>query len=600
MSSRPRTPPRLVWRTLATTFATVATVLAITFIVMTLEVRDRVRSWVVSNLASTQELFSIVERNRQREMQERVTTLAGAADLRATVDGYRFQSSTRFPSPQNQREWAGGIHRQVQQIAAASDADVVAVADPRNVTLATAGTFGWAWPVGSEIQVHGIADSGAGSDGIVKVPGGVFRVAVAPLKLAGMTVGRLYLANSLDQKYALELQRLTRAETAIVVGGQIVASTLPQPSQGDLGGLGGGQTDGVIVLQGEEYAFSKFFEMGDTGYYALASIDAASARAMTTTLQVMTSIGLGAMVLAALASFWLARTLSRPIDRLSASMVQASRGEFDVQLVACGSSQEVDELVHTFNGLMSSLVTARAQAQEAYIGSIRALAMMLDARDRYTAGHSERVAMLAVSIGRQMGLGTSDLDQLRLGALLHDIGKVGLSDDVLRKPGRLTHEEFELIKAHPVLGARILKMVPSLAPVLPIVELHHERLDGQGYPHGLRGEEIPLFARIVHCADAYDAMTTARAYRPAGSSSHALEEIWEGRGVDFDPAVVDALIQSLPSAAMPDATSEPSEPVAVSGGTVVWMPPTTGSDGTRARTPRRSSRAPGFGQDPRD
>ena len=149
MPSRTRTPPRLVWRTLATTFATVATVLAITFIVMTLEVRERVRSWVVSNLASTQDLFSIVERNRQREMQDRVTTLAGAADLRATVDGYRAPS-TLFSSPENQREWAGGIQRQVQQIAAQIDADVVAVADARNVTLATAGTFGWAWPVGRD------------------------------------------------------------------------------------------------------------------------------------------------------------------------------------------------------------------------------------------------------------------------------------------------------------------------------------------------------------------------------------------------------------------------------------------------------------------
>lgn len=593
-----------MWRTLATTFATVATVLAITFIVMTLEVRDRVRSWVVSNLASTQDLFSLVERNHQREMQDRVTTLAGAAEVRAAVDGYRVPL-IRSSSPQDQREWAGGIQRQVQQIAAQTDSDVVALVDPRNVTLATAGTFGWAWPVGREVEVHGVAGNGTGSDGVVKVPGGVFRVAVAPLKLAGATVGRLYLASSLDQKYALELQRLTRAETAIVVGGRVVASTLPQQSQAGLDSLGARQTEGVILLQGEQYAFSKFFEIGDTAYYALASIDAASARATTTALQVMGSIGLGAMVLAAVASFWLARTLSTPIDRLSASMAQASRGEFDVQLVPNGTSQEVDGLVHTFNALLSSLATARADAQEAYIGSIRALAMMLDARDPYTAGHSERVATLAVRIGRQMGLEATDLDTLRLGALLHDIGKVGLSDDLLRKPGRLTDDEFGLIKAHPILGARILKMVPSLAAHLPIVELHHERLDGTGYPHGLRGEETPLLARIVHCADAYDAITTARAYRPARSSSQALAEIWDCRGFDFDPAVVDALIQALPTAATPDAADEPTQPAespsAVAGRSVLWLRPTAQNQATtNERIQRQSGRASAYRREPVD
>ena len=106
------------------------------------------------------------------------------------------------------------------------------------------------------------------------------------------------------------------------------------------------------------------------------------------------------------------------------------------------------------------------------------------------------------------------MDIIRLGALLHDIGKIGVADDILRKPGPLTAEEFEQIKRHPGLGARILRQVPFLAPHLPIVELHHERPDGKGYPFGLRGDDIPLAARIVHVADAFDAMTSARAYRP--------------------------------------------------------------------------------------
>jgi putative nucleotidyltransferase with HDIG domain len=555
-----RRPPRLVVRTLAATFATVATVLCITFVLITIEVRDRVRSAVTQNLASTQDLFSQVERNRQRELHTRVTTLAATADLRATVEGY--QGGPRTPA--DPRKWTGGIQRQVQRVADQTEADVVAVADPRNITLASAGNLSWAWPVDREVEVQGIGADGKGGDGVVKVPGGVFRVVVAPLTLAGDSVGRLFLASSLDKRYAAELQHLTRAEIAIVVNGRLEATTLPARAESGLASLGSRETDGIVVLEGEQFAFLRFFELGDTAFYALESVDAAAAAATWEALRVLGYIGAGAMLLAAVASLWLARTLTRPIDRLSASLSEmATAGRFDERLTPSGTSLELDALATTFNDMMSSLAAAQAETQGAYLGAIRALAMTLDARDPYTAGHSERVATLSVSIGRQMGLPSVDLDILRLGALLHDIGKIGLSDDVLRKPDRLTDEEFELIKMHPTLGARILKSVPFLAPHLPIVELHHERLDGKGYPQGLRGDETPLLARIVHVADAYDAITSARAYRFARSSSDAIAELWHCRGSDFDPAVVDAFIQVLPAVATQAIVDDRNTQVAV-------------------------------------
>ena len=229
-------------------------------------------------------------------------------------------------------------------------------------------------------------------------------------------------------------------------------------------------------------------------------------------------------------SFRLARLLTRPIGELSASLEKmASARGVGARLPLTGSSLELDALTDTFNEQMASLSAAEAEKEAACMGAIRALALALDARDPYTAGHSERVSVLSVAIGRTLNLPPAELEILRLGALLHDIGKIGVPDDVLRKPGTLTPAEYDKIKEHPVLGARILRSVPFLASHIPIVELHHERPDGQGYPHGLRDEDIPLAARIVHVADAYDAITSARAYRTARSSGDALRELWRPR-----------------------------------------------------------------------
>jgi HD-GYP domain-containing protein (c-di-GMP phosphodiesterase class II) len=169
------------------------------------------------------------------------------------------------------------------------------------------------------------------------------------------------------------------------------------------------------------------------------------------------------------------------------------------------------------------------------------LAAAIDEKDPYTRGHSDRVARYSLLIGRQLSLSPEDLDRLRISALLHDVGKIGVDDRVLKKPGSLTPEEFEIMKQHPIKGANIMRPVAQLKDMLPGIELHHEHVDGHGYPHGLKGEDIPLMALIIAVADTLDAMTTHRPYQSAMDLEEALQLIHKKAGTKFDVAVVDAL-----------------------------------------------------------
>jgi putative nucleotidyltransferase with HDIG domain len=179
--------------------------------------------------------------------------------------------------------------------------------------------------------------------------------------------------------------------------------------------------------------------------------------------------------------------------------------------------------------------------EHGYVATIEALIGALEAKDPYTAGHSSRVASYAGAIARELGLEDGAVDELQTGAILHDIGKIGVGDGVLSKPGRLSEAEFAEIKDHPRRGARIIDAFNRSSTVLGVVFHHHERYDGRGYPAGLRGVDIPLCARIVNVADAYDAMTTNRPYQATKTRSEAIAELRLGAGSQFDPDVVNAL-----------------------------------------------------------
>ncbi|MCA9062011.1 MAG: HD-GYP domain-containing protein [Planctomycetaceae bacterium] len=176
-------------------------------------------------------------------------------------------------------------------------------------------------------------------------------------------------------------------------------------------------------------------------------------------------------------------------------------------------------------------------------GVIRSLINAIDAKDSYTCGHSDRVADFSRLIARQMNLSTVDCEQIYMTGLLHDVGKISVPDHVLKKPGRLTEPEFELIKQHPVIGYEILEHLDNLSYVLPGVLHHHEAVDGSGYPHGLKGENIPLAARILAVADAYDAMTSNRPYRRGMPVEKAESILRSGAGTQWDPLCIDAFFR---------------------------------------------------------
>jgi putative nucleotidyltransferase with HDIG domain len=542
-----RRPPSLVVKTLTIIFLTVFVLLVVVFVVVTVSVREQVRDSVVAGLESSQRMFAAFESRRQRELVAQAGTLAENPTLKAALDTYQTESQSENGGVAGQL--LATIDSELKKVAARIETDAIVLTDLRHTALASAGRLGDRWPRGRPVALSAGTDRDT-FDGISRVGGSTFRVVAVPLEYGdGAKIGTLYLATLLDGAYAAELARISGTRTAIVSDGLLLASTLPAAAAREFEAAVGATKPGAgtLTLAGESFAFRRLVAVGETTFYVLESIDQSSGIATRRAMFNLGFLAVGAMSVALLASITLARLLTTPIERLSTSLAQmAATRDVTIALPPGGSSRELDALTDTFNAMMASVAQAEAETESAYTGAIRALAVALDARDPYTAGHSERVSVLSVAIGRALGLPADDLEVLRLGALLHDIGKIGVPDDVLRKPGGLTNAEFDAIKEHPVLGARILRQVPFLARHIPIVELHHERPDGRGYPVGLRGDDIPLAARIVHVADAYDAMTSARAYRGARPSGEAMRELWRCAGTEFHAEIVGALVNALP------------------------------------------------------
>jgi putative nucleotidyltransferase with HDIG domain len=269
-------------------------------------------------------------------------------------------------------------------------------------------------------------------------------------------------------------------------------------------------------------------------------------------------LALAVIAISVCISFLAARRITTPLDTLTESSRAIARGDF-TQRVHLKSRTEFGELAETFNIMSADLERFVADLKRAadenlslFLSSIQMIAGAVDEKDPYTRGHSDRVTRYSILLAKELGLPKEEIEKLRIAAQLHDVGKIGIEDRILKKPGKLTPEEFEIMKTHTTKGANILRPVEKLREMLPGIELHHESLDGRGYPHGLKGDEIPLMPRIIMVADTFDAMTTNRPYQTAMAPDFAVQTIEKLAKSKFDPKVVEALKAVFARGEVPD------------------------------------------------
>jgi putative nucleotidyltransferase with HDIG domain len=317
------------------------------------------------------------------------------------------------------------------------------------------------------------------------------------------------------------------------------------------GGYSALTTEFVLTVDGRPVEYIASYDTTPQGWGVFVQLQKAQAYATVTQMIQTTLFWAGiAVVLAVALAFLLATTVTRPIEVLAAGTEAFARGELGHR-VQVRSRNELGVLAGTFNAMAEQIqsyiqrLSAAAQLNnELFMGTVKALAEAIDEKDPYTRGHSERVNRYAVILAKQLALGTEEIRRVYIASLFHDIGKIGIEDKILRKPAVLTDEEYTIMKQHPEKGAQMLSKIKAMKEIIPGMRFHHERWDGTGYPLGLKSDQIPLAARIVAVADAFDAMTTNRPYQKAMSFDKAIARLFELADRAFDRRVVTAFSEA--------------------------------------------------------
>ena len=242
------------------------------------------------------------------------------------------------------------------------------------------------------------------------------------------------------------------------------------------------------------------------------------------------------------------KDLAPPLETIRRLDIQGyceKSDKFDQLLLLIESGIKSVEQMSEIKKINSELSETYEKLEKAYMESIQTIRYTVEAKDTYTRGHSDRASEYSVLIGQKLGLPEEDIRRLRIGGLFHDVGKIGVPDNILQKNGKLSDDEYSEIKKHPTIGVHILSTASIFQDILPIVKHHHERYDGKGYPSQLKGNEIPYLARIAAVADAFDAMTSKRVYRDSLPIEKVISEIENNKGTQFDPEIADAFLDIL-------------------------------------------------------
>jgi HD-GYP domain-containing protein (c-di-GMP phosphodiesterase class II) len=292
---------------------------------------------------------------------------------------------------------------------------------------------------------------------------------------------------------------------------------------------------------------------------AYAPVRVMKQRTLTlTALAALIALGIGSV---------LGRRLVIPLQNLASTSSEIAEGNLAVRATVRGED-EIARLGSNFNdmagnieALVRRLKQALRQNQELFLETIKTLAAAIDAKDQYTHGHSERVSSFSMAISRHLGLTQEEVFRVHIAAILHDVGKLGIRESILNKPGGLSDEEFEIMRQHPSIGAQIMSPIRMLKDIIPGIRNHHETWNGKGYPDQLSGEEIPMVARIIGVADTFDAMTTTRPYQQAMTLDYVLDKMRSMSGTRFDPVVIDAFIAAVEAGDITPPAPSSEQPV---------------------------------------
>jgi len=529
-------------------FIPMALTLAASFIFVSKAVEGRIKVRMRDSLQKTEEEMSRRDADYSRHNLRALAALTENSSLKAGIGLLR---ETRDPALQGQAQET--LASQLRQMAESMDYDLLLIEDSTEKPLV--GVIG-EQRVRLIVSAHPVE---VVAPSLIRVHGDLYESMSVPINLGDENLGILTVGRQFNVRAWSEF-----GDTALIQNGRILLTSFPvarahdaelqvqskcKSASGECEVEIGGEAFLAMPVRQETFK-------GSVRLISFQSIDAATSEFTRSLTSVFSLIGGAGIVFVFLFCTLGARSVAKPLVNLVAQLKEkGSAGEFATELKSNYQTAEVNELALEFTRAAGAIRESERQLDEATLQFIESMAQAQDARDPYTAGHSERVSANSTAVAMAMGLGPAEVEIIRIGAKLHDIGKIGIPDAVLRKPGKLTRDEYTLIQRHPRIGKEILEKVDRFKDFLPIVELHHENPNGSGYPNGLTKDEIPLGVRIVHVTDVYDAITSDRSYRKAMSQTQAWDLLRKGTGPLFDPDVVEALWAVLEKQQFPDTVT---------------------------------------------